>query len=292
MKQTGHRFVCLLMMVIVGILSTPDTAMAQTQQVFSYEPVEIEADFDINGKMNAAAWAKAEPALLQYQRQPNDEAPAPVETRVKVLYSKNHLYIGFVSKDPDPSKIRANVTDRDGFFGDDYVGVILDTYSNNQQAYEFVVNPLGIQMDAIRTATSEDFSYDALWYSEASITDEGYSAVMKIPFKSFNFPDRNIQNWAIQFIRNYPRENRYQLSWTNVSIDNPCLLCQSGSLSNIEDIDRSNTVEILPYVAATHRGHLQILMMRNQDSIMRKFTPRREEVFPTHPQQTVHWKWL
>ena len=255
MTQTGHRFVCLLMMVFVSILSIPD-AMAQVQQVFSYEPVEINADFDINGKMNAPAWANAEPTLVQYQRQPDDEAPAPVETRVKVLYSKNHLYIGFKSIDPDPSKIRANVTDRDGFFGDDYVGVILDTYSNNQQAFEFVVNPLGIQMDAIRTATSEDFSYDALWYSEGSITDEGYSAVMKIPFKSFNFPDRDIQNWAIQFIRNYPRENRYQLSWTNVSIDNPCLLCQSGSLSNIEDIDRSNTVEILPYVAATHRGAL------------------------------------
>lgn len=255
MKQTGYRFT-LFFVWLICVLLTPETGIAQTQQSFSYEPVEIEEDFDINGKMDDPAWAKAKPTLLQYQRQPNDQEPAPVETRVKVLYSTDNLYIGFESIDPEPSRIRANVTDRDGFFGDDYVGVILDTYSNNQQAYEFVVNPLGIQMDATRTSTSEDFSYDALWYSEASITGTGYIAVMKIPFKSFNFPDRDIQNWAIQFIRNYPRKNRYQLSWTNVMIDNPCLLCQSGQLTNIQDIDRSNTVEILPYTAATHRGAL------------------------------------
>lgn len=255
MKQAGYRFIFMFAWLIC-VLLTPETGIAQIQQPFSYEPVEIEEDFDINGKMDDAAWTKAKPTLLQYQRQPNDQEPAPVETRVKVLYSTDNLYIGFESIDPEPVRIRANVTDRDGFFGDDYVGVILDTYSNNQQAYEFVVNPLGIQMDATRTANSEDFSFDALWYSEASITATGYIAVMKIPFKSFNFPDRDVQNWAIQFIRNYPRKNRYQLSWTNVMMDNPCLLCQSGQLTNIQDIDRSNTVEILPYAAATHRGAL------------------------------------
>ena len=218
---------------------------------FSYEPYQIEEDFDISCLMDHPYWGEAPATRLYHQRQPNDERPAPVSTQVKVLYSKTHLYIGFKSEDPEPDKIRANITDRDGFFGDDYVGVILDTYANNQEAYEFVVNPLGVQMDATRTASSEDFNFDALWYSAANITDDGYTAVMKVPFKSFNFPDRDIQNWSIQFIRNYPRENRYQLSWTNVKLDNPCLLCQSGSLTNIEGIESSKTIEILPYAAAT-----------------------------------------
>lgn len=225
--------------------------------VFTYEPLEITEDFDITGRMDNAVWEKTPSADLIYQREPNDQKPAPVLTRVKVLYSKYHLYIGFESVDPDPGKIRANVTDRDGFFGDDYVGIILDPYNNNQNAYEFVVNPLGIQMDATRTANSEDFNFDALWYSAAAITDEGYFAVMKIPFKSFNFPDRDVQNWSIQFIRNYPRENRFQLSWTDVSMDNSCLLCQSGELLNMQNVERSNTVELLPYAAATQSSEIR-----------------------------------
>jgi len=213
--------------------------------------------------MDHPYWELAPVTELYHQRQPNDESPAPVPTQVKVLYSKTHLYIGFKSEDPEPGKIRANITDRDGFFGDDYVGVILDTYANNQEAYEFVVNPLGVQMDATRTASSEDFNFDALWYSAANITEDGYTAVMKVPFKSFSFPDRDVQNWSIQFIRNYPRENRYQLSWTNVKLDNSCLLCQSGSLINIEGLESSKTIEILPYAAATQSAAIKDPSDRN-----------------------------
>lgn len=231
----------------------------QRADIFLYEPLSIDNDFDIDGTMRHPFWQAAAATPLEHQRQPNDEKAAPVETYVKVLYSRNHLYIGFESHDPDPSKIRANVTDRDGYYGDDYVGVILDTYNNNQQAYEFVVNPLGIQMDATRTATSEDFNFDALWYSEASINGEGYIAVMKIPFKSFNFPDSEVQDWAIQFIRNYPRDNRYQISWTDVSMDNSCFLCQSGTLANMQRMERAKTVELLPYAAATQGGALNDL---------------------------------
>lgn len=249
---TTHRFLlALVISLFAGLIAELHAQTPDYLDQFSYEPHQIEDDFDLTGFMDYPAWAQAPVTELYHQRQPNDERPAPVPTQVKVLYSKTHLYIGFKSEDPEPNKIRANITDRDGFFGDDYVGVILDTYANNQEAYEFVVNPLGVQMDATRTASSEDFNFDALWYSAANITEDGYTAVMKIPFKSFNFPDREVQNWSIQFIRNYPRENRYQLSWTNVKLDNSCLLCQSGSLINIEDVESSKTVEILPYAAAT-----------------------------------------
>lgn len=160
-------------------------------------PPQIENDFDITAGLENPEWDKAPSIFIEHQVQPNDNAPAPVETEVKVLYSKHNLYIGFICKDPNPRNIRANVTDRDNSFQDDFIGVFIDPFNNNQQAYELFVNPLGIQMDGMRTGNSEDMNFDMLWSSNAHITDFGYTAVMKIPFKSLNFPKRKVQNWSV-----------------------------------------------------------------------------------------------
>lgn len=251
-----YRFSILLMFIFVSSFLDGFAQSPPDSTVYVYEPLEISEDFEITGDMDHPAWDRSPSAYISHQIQPNDEKTAPVQTEVKVLYSRDHLYVGFLSDDPEPDRIRANVTDRDDFFGDDYVGIILDPFNNNQNAYEFFVNPLGIQMDAMRSGHSEDMDFNALWNSKASFTDTGYITVMKIPFKSINFPDREVQNWSVQFYRNYPRSNRYQLSWTNISIDNSCLLCQNGLLINMDNVESSNTVELLPYGVATQSGSL------------------------------------
>jgi hypothetical protein len=222
-------------------------AIAQSQPQNELTPYQIEKDFEITAAMDHPAWQQAPSVSIKHQIQPNDDQPAPVDTRVKVLYSNENLYVGFIAEDPTPSNIRANISDRDNSFQDDYVGIFIDTFDNNQQAYELFVNPLGIQMDGIRTGGNEDMNFDLLWYSDGKITNSGYRAVMKIPFKSLNFPKRDLQNWSIQFIRNYPRNNRYQMSWSNVRLKNSCLICQSGSLTGLQNIENTNTVELLPY---------------------------------------------
>ncbi len=210
-------------------------------------PLRIHQELEITGTLSDPAWNRAASVSIDHQVQPNDDAKAPVHTTVKVLYSRAYLYVGFICEDPNPEKIRAHVTDRDESSWDDFVGIFIDPFNSNQHAYEFFANPLGVQMDAMRTGNNEDMSYDLLWQSEGAITDSGYTAVLKIPFKSLNFPRKKIQDWSIQFLRNYPRNNRYQLAWTDVSIDNSCLLCQNGKLVDLENIETGNTVELLPY---------------------------------------------
>ena len=47
--------------------------------------------------------------------------PAPQKTLVKALYDENTIYFGFECFDSSPQDIRANVTDRDNIFQDDFV---------------------------------------------------------------------------------------------------------------------------------------------------------------------------
>src|SRR6056297_2122674 len=205
--------IALLMYVPILLYADNASAQGQANAPAQIQAVYIEEDFDIDAKLKNPAWGEAYSAYIEHQIQPDDKAPALVETEVKVLYSKDNLYIGFICDDPNPVAIRANISDRDNSFQDDYVGVFLDPFNNNQNAYELFVNPLGIQMDGMRSGNNEDMNFDILWHSEGEITSTGYRAVMKIPFKSLNFPEQDVQRWSIQFLRNYPRNSRYQFTW-------------------------------------------------------------------------------
>ncbi len=219
-------------------------------------PIRIENDFEISVELSNRAWQQTESVQIKHEIVPDPKAPAPVKTIVKVLYSTDNLYIAFIANDPNPEKIRAQITDRDAAFGNDYVGVFLDTFGNSRQAFGFFANPLGVQIDTYRSSGGENLSFDTVWYSEGAITDSGYIAVMKIPFESLNFPEKKVQDWSVQFFRNYPRNARHQLSWTNVEIGNPCLLCQSGTMANIRRIQGGGTLELLPYVLGYHTSSL------------------------------------
>ncbi len=232
---------------ITTLLLSFSTLYAQNGETSRIQPRPIEQDFDISAEMDNPAWDKAPSVFIKNQVMPDDQADATVETEVKVLYSRDNLYLAFICHDPEPGNIRANFADRDSNFRDDFVGFFLDTFNNNQQAYEFFVNPLGIQMDGMRSGNNEDMNYDLLWYSKGMVTDSGYRVVIRIPFKSLNFPSRDVQKWSVQFLRNYPRSKRYQFTWSDVRLDNACLLCQNGTMTGLKNIESGNSLEFLPY---------------------------------------------
>ena len=82
------------------------------------------------------------------------------------------LYVAFIAQDHDPSQIRARYRDRDTIWDDDWVAVVLDTFNSERRAYEFFVNPLGVQTDAVNDDVNlnEDDSWNAIWDSAGRIT--------------------------------------------------------------------------------------------------------------------------
>jgi hypothetical protein len=55
-------------------------------------------------------------------------------------------------------------------------------------------------MDCIATEDGEDFSWDAIWDSEVTITDFGWVVEMKIPYAALRFSKSQSQTWGINFI--------------------------------------------------------------------------------------------
>ena len=216
----------------------------------------IEGNIKLTGNLDDPRWKTAQAATLDYELQPGENTPAPQKTIARVLYNAEYVYFGFDCRDTDPQAIRAHISDRDKIFDDDFVGIILDTYGDYQRAYEFFVNPFGIQADLLRTGTNEDDSFDAVWEAAAAENKEGWTAVMAIPFKSIRFPASQEQRWSLTLGRIYPRASRSLLSWTPLDRNNPCLQCQGGYLKGITGVQSVSSVELLPYVVGQQSGQV------------------------------------
>ncbi len=214
----------------------------------------IAGDINLSGRLDDPAWSAAQPIEINYEVTPGDNTPAPQKTTVKILYNSTTVYFGYDCKDTRPQEIRAHITDRDKMYDDDWMLLILDTYGDYQRSYEFVVNPYGIQGDLLRTGSNEDESFDAVWASAGAINESGWTAEMAIPLKSIRFPSKPDQRWVADFIRNYPRASRVQISWVKVDRDNPCLQCQGGTIEGIRDVATSAALDLLPYVVGQQQG--------------------------------------
>ncbi|MBN1633153.1 MAG: carbohydrate binding family 9 domain-containing protein [Ignavibacteria bacterium] len=212
---------------------------------------------EIDGILSEEEWQTAEKITDFYEVEPGDNVKPAVNTEVLMCYDENNLYVGFICYEDDINKIRKTLTQRDATYDDDYAGVIIDTYGEGKQAYELFVNPYGVQGDLLWTTPgNEDVSFDAVWYSEAKINEDNWTAEIAVPFKSLRFPKKNIQEWKIHVYRNRPRKNRQEISWAAVSRNAPTLFTNSGTLKGINNVKSGNNLEILPSFVSSQSGNI------------------------------------
>ena len=111
----------------------------------------IEAEIEVNGRLDEPVWSQAARLGGFSQYQPVDGRPAEERTEVLVWYSPTAIHFGIVAWDRDPRGIRASVSDRDNIGNDDNVTIYLDTFNDRRRAFFFGVNPLGVQDDGVRS---------------------------------------------------------------------------------------------------------------------------------------------
>jgi hypothetical protein len=210
----------------------------------------------IDGKLDDPVWSTAVTLDNFCEVSPGENTKPDVDTEAMFAYDEDNLYVAFVCHD-DPAYIRASISDRDAIFQDDFIGIMIDTFRDQQNAYEFFVNPYGIQGDLRRRGNNEDSSYDAVWYSGGDINGIGWTAEISIPFRSIRFPDAHSQSWGVHVLRIRPRDSREQLSWVPISRDESCLFCIAGSINGLEGINQGKNLEILPYVIGSQSSYME-----------------------------------
>ena len=210
----------------------------------------------IDGALTDPAWSTALRLTLDYEWSPGENVAPPVETEVFLTYDDDNLYVGWRAHDPEPAAVRAHLMDRDEidtFVQDDHVVLFIDTFNDERRAFQFRVNPLGVQADAIYSEIdgSEDFSWDVLWESAGRLTDEGYEVEVAIPMNQLRFAaGEGVQTWGFDIGRSYPRSDRHRIANTPRDRGNSCLLCQAAKIEGFEDIEPGRNLVVTPTLVA------------------------------------------
>ncbi len=210
------------------------------------------APIAVDGVLDEAAWAGAWSAELPYEVDPGENLPAEVRTEVLVTHDADNLYVGFRAHDPDPSAIRAHLSERDSLGNDDWVGVVLDTFDDQRRDYLLLVNPYGVQVDRIEVTGADPVGWDGIWESAARLTDWGWAAELRVPFRSLSFQrSPGPQVWGFDAIRGYPRSTFKQMGAFPRDRNNNCYLCQAIRIAGFAGITPGRNLEVDPTLTAT-----------------------------------------
>lgn len=212
---------------------------------------------DIDGRLTEPFWASASVATDFVERMPDNLEPVPdsLKTEVRIAYDDKGIYFGAKMFDPEPGKIRKELTQRDGIGNDDFFFILLNGYNDHQQSMQFIVTAAGVQYDAKMTNMNEDPSWNGVWYSAVEITKFGWVAEIFIPYSELRFPDKEVQVWGLQMEREVRRIGS-RFSWSPVNTAIGSFSIYDGKLLGISDIRTPVRLSLQPYLS-TYINHYQ-----------------------------------
>jgi hypothetical protein len=230
------------------LISIPLISLSAPQELFKIPKLSQAPKID--GILDNPLWEQEALKIEDFVQYTPKENGSPSEKTVAYMgYNRKNLYIAFRSFEKDPKKIRATITNRDNIIDDDWVAVFLDTFNEKRRAFTFIINPLGIQMDLIRTEEGGnemmDESWDTAFFSDGKIDDQGYTVEMAIPFKSIRFPDKEEKIWGIFLARNIVRNGEI-VSWPVISKSIPGLICQECEIKIQGEVEKGKNFELMP----------------------------------------------
>jgi len=180
----------------------------QKQNLFDLKPVLAQTPPKIDGVLDDEVWQKGptvDDVFMTYN--PLYGEALPQKTAVYLAYDPDNLYFAFYCYDTEPDKIKTSITKHDNNWSDDWVGFAIDTCGGRQFAYEFFINPDGMQSDAYRSSStgSDDSSPDYIFDSAGKITKDGYIVEVRLPLKNFRFASGKDSEMNIIFSRQISR---------------------------------------------------------------------------------------
>ena len=201
----------------------------------------------LNGRMDEPAWQAAELGSGFTQARPSEGAPPSVQTRFRILWDDEAIYVGAECDDPEPST--DTLSRRDRFVEGDYVSFDFDTTHDRRTAYHFQVFSAGQQLDGIHyNDTDMTTDWDGAWDSAVSHTAKGWSFEARIPLRLLRIPDR-AHAFGFNIYRILSRLHEED-QWRYRPLGRPGDISRLGVLEGIDGIHPVRALELRPYVGA------------------------------------------
>ncbi len=222
----------------------------------------------IDGLLDDPVWSSAYPFDGFRMVEPRPDSEPSEKTEIRVLYDGGNLYIGVVCYDSEPDHIAANTMAHDsggssrrmGFgrppstASDDTVLILLDPFQDRRTAYVFSVNPRGARSEGLVYSGTASLNWDGIWEARCRIHKEGWSAEIRIPFKSISFKP-GLSVWGLNVERTISRKHetiRLSGPTPDRNFNNPN---EAAVLTGIEGIRQGRGITFKPYgLMSVHSG--------------------------------------
>jgi len=225
----------------------------------SANAIFIDSDIKIDGIAGESEWNNAKFTSDFWQYFPLDSIKAPDQTKFKVLYNNENLYVLVVSNFEDNefviSSLKRDWSSRDN----DSVTLVLDTFNDATNAFLFGISAEGIRREGLisnggngsGSSRGFSFSWDVNWEGEISKNENILVAEFKIPLASLRYNDKS-DKWRINIYKTDVGKNK-RSTWAriprNLSIAG---LAFMGDLFFERPLGKSKTpFFLIPYTSGT-----------------------------------------
>ena len=188
----------------------PEVAARDTLGRLTMRAIRLGAPLQLDGLLDERVYYDVTPVTDFIQQEPDEGAPATDQTEVWVTFDADTLYVSARCWSEEPHRIVANEMKRDshGMFGNETFSVVLDTFYDRRNAFNFVTNAIGGLLDALITnERTQNLDWNTVWDVGTSRFEQGWTVEMAIPFKSLRFRTGSAQIWGINVERRVVSKN-------------------------------------------------------------------------------------
>ena len=257
--RTPRKYLVRSIYLCVLCVLCGDDARAQSGDAIDYATARLDrklvatrvsGPISINGVLDEAAWRDAPVAHDFIQNDPREGEPATFDTDVRVLYDDQAMYFGVFARDAEPGAIIVNDLKKDfNTGGSDGFRIIIDTFDDERNGYQFAVNPAGAKWDAQMSneGRENNSNWDGIWDVRTRVAEDGWYAEIRIPFRTLKFRDGDPQAWGLNFERKLRRLNEDSYWSPLPRIYSLERVSMAGSIDGLRGLRPGKNIRLKPY---------------------------------------------
>ncbi len=231
----------------------PEVAARDDIGRLTMRAIRLDAPLQLDGRLDERVYRDVPPVTGFIQQEPVEGAPAADQTEVWVTFDADNLYVSARCWSAAPDRIVANEMKRDswGMYGNETLGVVLDTFYDRRNAFAFTTNAIGGLFDALVTdERSQNIDWNTVWDVAAGRFEDGWTVEIAIPFKSLRYRAGPAQMWGVNVQRRVASTNETSfltpipasLSWAGAY-----KMSSAATLVGLEVPVSGTRLEVKPY---------------------------------------------
>ncbi len=215
----------------------------------------VDKPMQIDGKLDEAVYRDVQPISGLIQAVPANGEPSTEKTEAWIMFDENFFYVtGKCYESVSPDKWTANELRRDTnqLRQNDSFGVLIDTFHDRRNGYNFYANPIGGFADQIITDEGNpNTDWNPVWQIRTGRFDGGWTVEMAIPFKSIRYVAGTNQTWGVQLRRSIRRKNEWThltpMPQSNAGPGSIFRVSRAATLVGLDLPPVSSNIELKPY---------------------------------------------